>query len=155
MAPKIDFTTVEKVLRQNIDEENTVHRILKQLREENQEEDEKEKPPRMKRQFVIMVSDPEGTIPEKDYVGWVLQIPEEDSPATTEERIRRGAYDFNASPRGRKLPVMSIGEACENVTAKFFKEYKVDIKTKVPVQVLTTRNELPSEDDTLTIERDG
>ena len=153
MAPKIDFTTVEKVLRQNIEEENTVHRILKQLREENQEE-EKEKPPRLKRQFVILVSDPEGHIPARDFVGWVVQIPEEDSPATAEERIRRAAYDFNASPRGRKLPVMSIGEACENVTAKFFKEYKVDIKTKIPVQVMISGNELPAEDDTLTIERE-
>ena len=153
MAAKVDFTTVEKVLRQNIEEENTVHRILKQLQEENPEE-EKEKPPRVKRQFVIMVSDPEGHIPEKDFVGWVLQIPEDDSPATTEERLRKSAYDFNASPRGRKLPVMSIGETCENVTAKFFKEYKVDVKTKVPVQVLVTDNQLPGEDDTLTIEKE-
>ena len=142
---KVDYSLVEKVLRLNIDEENTVHRILKQIQQENQEE-EKEKKPRIKRQFVIMVSDPEGEMPPKDFTGWVLQIPEEDSPATTEERLRRAAYDFNASPRGRKLPVMSIGETCESVTAKFLKEYKVDVKTKTPVQVLVTNNDLPGEE---------
>ncbi|MCC5788258.1 MAG: hypothetical protein JJT75_01385 [Opitutales bacterium] len=144
MPNKIDFTRVEKVLRLNLDEEDTVNRILKQLREE--EEEQEEKKPRVKRQFVIMISDPEEELPQKDLVGWVLQIPEEDSPTTAEERLIKASYDFNASPRGRKLPVMSVGEACENVTAKFLKEYNLVVKTKTPVHVQVTRNELPADE---------
>ena len=53
------------------------------------------------------------------------------------------ADDFNASKKGRLLPVKTIGEAIENVPAKHFKEAGAWVKTRVPVLVLRTNNELP------------
>jgi hypothetical protein len=91
------------------------------------------------------VSDPEGRLPRQDFVGWVLQIPEHESPATTRDRIFRSAYDFNTTQKGRLLPVKTVGEAIENVPAKFFKETEVWVKTKTPVLVLKTDNEIPKE----------
>ena len=82
-------------------------------------------------------------IPSGCLVGWVLQIPENESVATTQDRILRGAYDFNASKKGRLLPVKTIGEALESVPAKFFKEADLWVKTKTPVLVLRTDNEIP------------
>ncbi len=38
-----------------------------------------------------------------------------------------------------------MGEAIENVPAKFFKETEVWVKTKTPVLVLKTDNEIPKE----------
>ena len=43
------------------------------------------------------------------------------------------------------MPVETIGEACEVVTAKLFKEQNIWIKTKVPVLVVTTANKIPME----------
>ncbi len=106
---------------------------------------DEEKPPAMKKQFVILLSDPEGKMPKHEFVAWVLQIPENESPASTQERIFRGAYDFNASKKGRLLPVKTVGEAIESVPAKYFKEADVFVKTKTPVLILKTDNEIPKD----------
>ena len=43
------------------------------------------------------------------------------------------------------MPVETIGEACEAVTAKFFKEQNIWVKTKVPVFAVATANKIPTE----------
>ena len=54
--------------------------------------------------------------------------------------VNRGAYDFNASKKGRLLPVKSVGEALESASAKYFKESELWVKTKMPVAVVVTDN---------------
>ena len=102
-----------------------------------------EKDPAVKKQFVVLVSDPEDRFPKYDFAAWVLQIPENESVVTTQERIFRAAYDFNATKKGRLLPVKSVGEAIECVPAKHFKDAEVWVKTKSPVLVLKTDNHIP------------
>jgi hypothetical protein len=107
--------------------------------EETSEEEEEPKP---KQQFVIVVSDTNKLI-TSDLVGWVLQIPEDSDVATVLDSVKKGAYNFNASKKGRKYPVSSIGQAIANVPSKFFKTENLKIKTKEPVYVVTTNNILP------------
>lgn len=102
-------------------------------------------PPRIKQQFVVLVSDPNNTINNVDLTGWVLQIPENESPVTVVDRIKKAAYNFNASNKGQKHPVKTIGEAIESVKTKFHKAYDLKIKTKEPVLVILTDNKLPRE----------
>ena len=90
----------------------------------------------------MLVSDTNKII-TKDLVGWVLQIPEDDDVATVIDSIKNGAYNFNASKKGQKYPVSSIGQAIANVPNKFFKTNNLKIKTKEPVQIITTNNVLP------------
>ena len=145
--PKIDVAKVAEILQRNkIDPPEKLRRIIEEINhvvQPNPGEDEK--PPAVKKQFVILVSDPERRLPKTDFVGWVLQIPEDESPATTQDRIFRAAYDFNASKRGRLLPVKTVGEALENVQAKHFKEADAWVKTKTPVLVLRTDNQIPTD----------
>ncbi len=101
--------------------------------------------PAVKKQWVILISDPNGKLPKADFVGWVLQIPESESVAVTPDRIFRAVYDFNASKKGRLMPVKTVGEAFESVPAKHFKAAEVWVKTKEPVYVLRTDNEIPKE----------
>jgi hypothetical protein len=70
-------------------------------------------------------------------------MPEEDSPAILEGQIHKAAYDFNQTPKGRRMPVSSIGEACEVVPARIFKEHQIWVKTKEPVLILKTDNAIP------------
>lgn len=142
---KIEVAKVADVLRQNQLEPAAMRRILEALNKITEEAaaEEEQKPPAQKKQFVILVSDPDGEIPEHELSGWVLQIPEDASPLSLQERIIKAAHDFNATRLGRKLPVETMGEALENVPAKNFKEVEVAVKTKVPVLVLTTDNKLP------------
>lgn len=143
--PKIDVSKVAEIIKKNQVEPAVLRRIIEEMNLAVQPEDGEEKPPAVKKQFVIVVSDPEGKLPKTDFVGWVLQIPEEESVATTPDRVFRAAYDFNASKKGRLLPVKTVGEAIENVPAKHFKDADVWVKTKTPVLVLRTDNEIPKE----------
>jgi hypothetical protein len=103
---------------------------------------DEESEPKPKQQYVMLVSDTNKII-TKDLVGWVLQIPEDDDVATVLDSIKSGAYNFNASKKGQKYPVSSIGQAIANVPNKFFKTNNLKIKTKEPVQIITTNNVLP------------
>jgi hypothetical protein len=142
--PKIEVNKVAEILKKNEISPAILRRVIEELNLAAQPEGgDEEKPPAMKKQFVILVSDPDGKLPKHDFVGWVLQIPENESVATTQERIFRGSYDFNASKKGRLLPVKTIGEALENVATKYFKEADLWVKTKTPVLVLKTDNEIP------------
>lgn len=144
--PKIEVNKVAEILKKNEISPAIMRRIIEEINLAVQPEPgEEEKPPPVKKQFVILVSDPDGRLPKHDFVGWVLQIPESESVATTQERICRGAYDFNTTKKGRLLPVKTMGEAIESVPAKFFKETDVWVKTKTPVLMLRTDNEIPKE----------
>jgi hypothetical protein len=143
--PKIDVSKVAEILKKNHLEPALLRRLIEELNLAVQPDNEEEKPPAVKKQFVIMISDPEGRWPKHDFAGWVLQIPESESVATTEDRIFRTAYDYNTTKKGRLYPAKTVGEAIENIPAKFFKEAEVWIKNKNPVLVLKTDNEIPKE----------
>lgn len=144
--PKIEVNKVAEILKKNDISPAILRRIIEEMNLAVQPDPgEEDKPPAVKKQFVILVSDPDRKLPKHDFVGWVLQIPENESVATTQERICRGSYDFNTTKKGRLLPVKTIGEAIENVPAKFFKEAELWVKTKTPVLMLKTDNEIPRE----------
>ena len=142
---KIDVSKVAEILKKNEIDPVVLRRVMEEMNLVVQPELEDEKPPAVKKQFVILVSDPDGKMPKTDLVGWVLQIPESESPATTLDRVFRSSYDFNTTKKGQLLPVKTVGEAIENVPAKFFKETDVWVKTKTPVLVLKSDNDIPKE----------
>jgi hypothetical protein len=147
---KVDLDLVKHILQRNELDLRQVNAIIEDLQEEIKILQAENPPaPRVPKQFAILISDPEGKIPAGDFTGWVLQLPEEDNPLEVLEQLYKGAYDFNQTPKGRRLPVKSIGEACEVVPARIFKEYQVWVKTKEPVLVLRTNNQIPFDKGTL------
>ncbi len=148
--PKVSVDLIADVLQNNEIEPDVITKLIKEIEQQAEiaaEEEKASREPPVKKQFVIVVSDPRGVMPEEDFVGWIAQIPESDSPATTMERIERAAFEFNISKKGRKHPAKTVGEACEAVGAKFFKEQAISIKNKIPVTVLKTDNQLPEIED--------
>ncbi len=144
---KIEVNQVADILKKHKIDPSLLREIVEEMNEVTQPEaDEDIKPPAAKKQFVVLLSDSQGKLAKADLVGWVVQIPEDASPHSTTERICKGAYDFNASKKGRMLPVKSIGESLESVGAKFFKESELWVKTKLPVAVMVTDNVLPKDE---------
>ena len=144
--PKIDVSKVADILKKNHIDPAVLRRVIEEMNLAVQPDPgDEEKPPAVKKQFVIVVSDPEGKLPKVDFTGWVLQIPENASPASTPERVLKAAYNFNASKKGRLMPVKTVGEAFEAVPAKLYKEAELWVKTKEPVLVLRTNNEIPKD----------
>jgi hypothetical protein len=144
--PKIDVSKVAEILKKNEIDPAVLRRVIEELNLVVQPEPgEDDKPPAVKKQFAVLVSDPENRLPKNDFVAWVVQLPEDESPATVQDRINRAAYDYNATRKGRLYPAKTVGEALENIPAKHFKEVEVWVKTKSPVIVLKTDNEIPKE----------
>jgi hypothetical protein len=144
--PKIEVSKVAEILKKNQIDPAMLRRVVEEMNLAVQPDPgDDEKPPAVKKQFVILVSDPDGRMPKQDLVGWVLQIPESESPATTQDRIFRCTYDFNVTKKGQLMPAKTVGESLEHVPAKFFKEADLFVKTKTPVLVLKTDNEIPKE----------
>jgi hypothetical protein len=144
--PKIEINKVAEIIKKNEVAPAVLRRIIEELNLAAQPEGgDEDKAPPVKKQNVVLVSDPEGRMPKHDFVAWVLQIPESESVATTQDRINRASYDYNATKKGSLMPVKTVGEAIENVPAKFFKEADLWVKTKAPVLVLKTNNEIPKE----------
>jgi hypothetical protein len=131
------------ILQRNELDIRLVSQILEDINAEVAATDDEEKVPPVKKQFVFLLSDPKEELKGKDFVGWVLQIPEDESAMTAEERIVKSAYEFNITPKGRRMPVKTIAEVCEHVSGRITKEQGLWIKTKEPVYVLRTGGKVP------------
>ncbi|MFZ1055629.1 MAG: hypothetical protein ABSF76_09565 [Opitutaceae bacterium] len=144
--PKIDVNKVAEILKKNHIDPAVLRRVVEEMNLAVQPDPgEGEAAPPVKKQFVILVSDPGDKLPKSDFTGWVLQIPEDESPASVQERLLKAAYDYNASKKGRLYPAKTVGDALEGVPAKFFRETELWVKTKEPVTVLRTDNEIPKD----------
>jgi hypothetical protein len=142
--PKIDVNRVAEILKKNHIDPAVLRRVVEEMNLAVQPDPgDGDQPPPVKKQFVILVSDPNGKLPKVDFTGWVLQIPEDESPASVQERLLKATYDYNASKKGRLYPAKTVGDAIEAVPAKLFRESELWVKTKEPVIVLRTDNEIP------------
>lgn len=145
--PKIDIETLKFILQRNEPDIRKINAVMQEIEMElkAEEEEKANRPPPVKKQFSIILSDADGSLAEKDIVGWVVQIPEDDSVSIAPSKIISAAYEFNTTPKGRRMPVETIGEACEVVTAKLLKEQNIWIKTKAPVLAVAVPNKIPME----------
>ena len=106
-------------------------------------DEDKEKP--VKKQWVVVVYDPDGELEGKEFTGAIVQIPEDESVYTAVERLHRAGYEFNTTKKGRRMPVKTVGEVCEHVPSRIAKEQKVWIKHKEPAFLLPTDGMLPTD----------
>ncbi len=152
--PKVELSECASALKRHPIPADIARKFLEELRHvaESKAAESEEKAPRIKKQQVIILSDPHGKLPKSEIVGWVVQIPEGDSPATALDRVYRSSYDFNASKRGQMNPVATFGEALESVGAKFFKEGSLWVQSKSPITCLVTDNSIPK-DEAIHIDR--
>jgi hypothetical protein len=144
MAKKLELNQVAEILKNNELPTETYRHIMEELNQLTQtEEENKPAEPPAKKQFVILLSDPENILPKEEIPSWVLQCPEEKQPASVIEGIKNAIIKFNASKKGRLYPVKSIGEALENIPAKYFKDEDLQVKTKTSLYAVKTDNQIP------------
>lgn len=144
--PKIDVNQVAEILKRNDIDPALLRQIVEEMNQAVEPEVDEEKPPAVKKQFSIVISDPDNQLPEKaEFTGWVFQIPEDASVTSTTERVHKAAYEFNTTKKGRMMAAKTFADAVENIPAKAFKEQQLWVKTKAPVFVIRTDNEIPME----------
>ena len=142
---KIDVEKLKRILHRNESDIQKINDILNDIATELQiEQAEKEaRPPTVKKQFITLIADNDGHLLNQDFASWVLQIPEEANPQAVISKLHQSAYAYNATPKGSRFPVKSIGETLESVSAKIFKENEVWVKTKTPVLAVGCKDQLP------------
>ena len=135
------------ILQRNESDIRKINAVMQEIEMElkAEEEEKANRPPPIKKQFSIILSDADGSLADKDIVGWVVQIPEDDPVTIAPSKIIQAAYEFNTTPKGRRMPVETIGEACEAVSAKLLKEQNVWVKTKAPVFAVPVENKIPTD----------
>lgn len=142
---KVDLDLLQFVLERNsIDARLTaqiISDIQEQIKLEKMEAEEREPP--VKKKYVFVASDPDGVLDGRELVGWVVQIPEDQSEFTVEERIYAATYEYNRSKKGRRDPAKTVGEACERVPAKLFRDQRIWVKNKEAAYLLSSRNVIP------------
>lgn len=131
MSSKITVSLVAEVLKQH---KAITPALLREIVEElnaTAQSEADEPVPRTKTQFVVVSHD-------TGHFGWVFQIPEEAAPQSILARIDAAAHSFNASKKGRLLPVKNRAEAMEVVSRKHWKEAGEGtvIKTRLQVPVI-------------------
>lgn len=140
---KIDIQDIAEVLKARAFPAPVITEIMDQLQTKAEDSKaDRETGTKAKNQLVIIASDPEGTLKGKELVGWVVQMAEEESPATALDRLNLAVQAFNQSKKGRRHPVASVGEAMENVARKYLKEQGLTVKTKTATYILPTDNRL-------------
>ena len=142
---KIDVEKLRHILHRNESDIQKINDILNDIATELQiEQAEKEaRPPAVKKQFITLIADNDGQLLDQDFASWVLQIPEDAKPQAVIDKIHQSAYTYNATPKGSRFPVKSMGETLESVSAKIFKENELWVKTKIPVLAVSCKNQLP------------
>jgi hypothetical protein len=140
--PKIDTYQVAEILKRTKVDPVVARIVVEEMNRLAEVAAAQESEPAVKKQFVILVSDPEGQL-TKPFSGWVLQVAESENVFSTTERIFRAVDEFKTTKRGRLFPTYTVGDALENVPSKHFREYGLWVKTKTPVVVLRTDNQLP------------
>lgn len=157
---ELDFKIIEKALTDNEIEQEKIDSIIEQIKSQQEAidglvelgdkqepdksiESDEEKPPRKKKQFNIIVSDPEGKIPQDvELTGWVTQMDEDEPIESALNKIYAAVCDYNAMSKS-KDKYTTVGDACMNLKSKFFKNAGISIKTKEPIFVQVTNNQIP------------
>jgi hypothetical protein len=146
MANKIDLEEIKKCAQSCVSVPSEITKLMQLLEKQLKAEDEEkaEKPPTVKKQFGIYIYDDSGKLKDMELTATIVQIPEDDPLPDIPNRIHAGAHEFNTTPKGIRMPIETIGEACEVVPAKFFKEHNIWIKTKAPIWVISGSNKIPT-----------
>lgn len=136
---KIEIEMVAAALKKHDIEPPVVQEILNDLKADTEEDVEKAPP--IKKQYVLIVSDPSGQTPQ-GLVGWAVQVEEGQPPSSALTKLGDAASLFHTTPKGRRLPVTTVGLALEAIPSKINKEVGLWVKTREPVNVLVSDNRL-------------
>ncbi len=136
MSTKITVSLVAEVLKKHKTiSPATLREVIEELNHVTQPEETDEPVPRQKTQYVCLQTEPS--------TAWIVQIAETDGPHSVFDRINEAAHAFNATKKGRLIPVKLVSEALETVKRKQLKEAGIlKVCTKLPVAVITGLNKL-------------
>lgn len=141
---KVEIDIIKQVLKRSSLDERVIANILRDLQSvvQDTEVNDDEKKPIIKKQYVVLLADEEGKLVNEEWMGWIVQVPENEPLQSAVEKVVRVGKAFNLTKKGRKYPVKTVGEVCESVSGRISNEHKLWLKTKEPILVIPLKNSL-------------
>jgi hypothetical protein len=150
---RLNEDDIEHVLMQKGVDQPKVKDIMSEIKRLEDEEAQRAKlqaASRKKKKMVLVASDPEDRFTQVvDCPVWVVQMNEDDNHTELLDKIHSAAYSYNndvlngKKKNSRKNPVYKVSEVLEQVTAKYFTEEEISVKTKEPTVIVRTDNKVP------------
>lgn len=140
----IKIEEVESVLRNKNIPANVIIQVVNELEavaEENKAEKSAE--PKQKNEYGVILLDPNNVVRDNNLTALVVQYPHGENPNTILDRLYAATYAQNAAGKRKKYNIQTVGEAARSVKRKFYKENRLMIKTKEPVLVVKSDNNIP------------
>jgi oligoribonuclease (3'-5' exoribonuclease) len=136
---KIDCGVVEEIVKSKVKDNKDLIEVLNALKkaiEDDAAEKAENKAKTEKKKFMaVQLNDLESV--------YILQGKESFDESTLVELIKtKISVDFNQSPKGSKNPVANLADLFEFVSNKFFKDYDLSVKTKIPLDLIHSQNSL-------------
>lgn len=138
---KVNLEQVEHTAKSLQIEESKVTEMVESLKRAIEEEKElKGKAEREKNIFVALINSSGLRQDEKELFEslplYIFQIPEESDHNELPAKIEKACYEFNASKKGMKEPVLNIFDGTNVIQNKFFKDQKIKRVTKEPMIII-------------------
>jgi hypothetical protein len=129
---KISLEEVEATLNRQKIEPAKVTAIIKDLNQIIEElQNEKDKTPKEKWEYVIILNDKES--------GWVVQQKEGEDAGIILSKLNDAARDQNEAASKKKSMLNSITDIFDGIKSKYLKSKNIRIKTKELVRVIVTK----------------
>jgi hypothetical protein len=148
MDKKIDIDVLKSILREHLEAQQQAA-ILKEINNILTEEEEEklkeqgEKPPKVpKKSVIILTSLPDG-VTEKDLehlAGFITEIPEDARTKDLKGQLLEVKNAYNQTKKAKKNPANTLGELFEAAGGKLFKENGVQKKPKGPLEFIFCPN---------------
>lgn len=141
---KVSIEQIEATLLERKIDQPTVAAVIKDLMqaiEEEKQEKEDNKLPKLKHEYTIIINDPDGKITD-EFDGWVVTSEETVDKGTIIQKLRDSALEQNEAAKRKKNKLTTLGEVFEGIKTKFLKDKKIKVKTKISVRVLTVNGKL-------------
>ena len=142
---KVKVEQVEFTMNEVGIDSKDIAKVIADLEQSLQEEDEQRAPTVKKTVFGIARTDK--PIPKVEETPMLaLKAPEELTYIEVEELFYKACYEYNANhKKGQKNPVKEVFEAVGAPgIGKYFKEQGIQILTKEPLTIIPTDNRIPS-----------
>ena len=138
---KISIEDLKTALNASNVEPEKQQKVLEEIEQIIQENKNNNPPaPKQKNEFGVILYAPE--LMGKEYTASVYQIKNGDDHGTVLGRIFDAAKDHNESVRKKANLIKSVGDAFAHMKRKFIKAKGINLKTKEPVRVIITNNQI-------------
>lgn len=137
-----DIQQALKAVQVEPEQQIKVLNYLQEVIKEHEEHKQDNAAPKAKNEFGVVLYDTNNELNGKEFTASIYTILQGDNHNTVLNRISSAVREQNEAAKRKRNVINSIGTAFQFLKRRFIKEQNVNIKTKVPVRVIISNNQI-------------